>query len=156
MDVNPEDETSYSTEYRNVILKYVENKYCAKHRGMPIIIPEKVAGSNIVPSAKASRFGESFYDPHDLSSDDEEDLTPKRMVETTPWWRDRAARFLSTARLYLNSPHEAQRTGGKLIPILIITTQTLWRLAVHFGYQISPIGGVNKRTRTQSTLSVPM
>jgi hypothetical protein len=32
MDINPEDETSYTTQYQNAFLKYVENEYCAKHR----------------------------------------------------------------------------------------------------------------------------
>jgi len=32
MDINPEDETSYTTQYKEAFLKYVENEYCAKHR----------------------------------------------------------------------------------------------------------------------------
>jgi len=31
MDINPEDETSYTIQYQEVFLKYVENKYCAKY-----------------------------------------------------------------------------------------------------------------------------
>jgi len=31
MDINPEDETSYTTQYQEAFLKYVENEYCAKH-----------------------------------------------------------------------------------------------------------------------------
>jgi len=31
MDINPEDETSYTTQYQEACLKYVENEYCAKH-----------------------------------------------------------------------------------------------------------------------------
>ena len=31
MDINPEDETSYTTQYQEVILKHVENEYSAKH-----------------------------------------------------------------------------------------------------------------------------
>jgi len=31
MDINPEDETSYTTQYQVACLKYVENEYCAKH-----------------------------------------------------------------------------------------------------------------------------
>jgi len=31
MDINPEDETSYTTQYQEAILKYVENAYYAKH-----------------------------------------------------------------------------------------------------------------------------
>jgi len=32
MDVNPEDETSYTTQYQEAFVKYVENEYCVKHR----------------------------------------------------------------------------------------------------------------------------
>jgi hypothetical protein len=32
MDINPEDETSYTTQYQEAFLKYMENEYCAKHR----------------------------------------------------------------------------------------------------------------------------
>jgi hypothetical protein len=37
MDINPEDETSYTTQYQEAFLKYVENEYCAKHRRVPVI-----------------------------------------------------------------------------------------------------------------------
>jgi hypothetical protein len=36
MDINPGDEKSYTTQYPAGILKYVENKYCAKHRRVPV------------------------------------------------------------------------------------------------------------------------
>jgi hypothetical protein len=32
MDINPEGETSYATQYQESFLKYLENKYHAKHR----------------------------------------------------------------------------------------------------------------------------
>jgi len=31
MDINPEDETSYTTQYKEAFLKYMKNEYCAKH-----------------------------------------------------------------------------------------------------------------------------
>jgi hypothetical protein len=31
MDINPKDETSYTTQYQEAVVKYVENKYCKKH-----------------------------------------------------------------------------------------------------------------------------
>jgi hypothetical protein len=31
MDINPEDETSYTTQYQEAFLKHVENEYCDKH-----------------------------------------------------------------------------------------------------------------------------
>jgi len=37
MDINPEDETSYTTQNQEAFLKYVENEYCAKQRRLPVI-----------------------------------------------------------------------------------------------------------------------
>jgi len=54
MVINPEDETSYTTQYQEAFLKYVENKYCAKHRHVPVNKLETVPSSNLVPSATAS------------------------------------------------------------------------------------------------------
>jgi len=31
IDINPEDKSSNTTQYQDSFLKYVENKYCAKH-----------------------------------------------------------------------------------------------------------------------------
>jgi len=36
MDINPEDGTSYTTQYQEAFLKYVENEYCANHRRVPV------------------------------------------------------------------------------------------------------------------------
>jgi hypothetical protein len=46
MDINPEDETSYTTQYEEAILKYVEDEYCAKHRYVPVNKLECVLCSN--------------------------------------------------------------------------------------------------------------
>jgi hypothetical protein len=72
MDINPEDETSYTIQYQEAFLKFVENEYCAKHRHVPVNILETVPSCNLVPSATASRSYQSSFDPYDLSSDDEE------------------------------------------------------------------------------------
>jgi hypothetical protein len=72
MDINPEDETSYTTQYQEAFLKYMENKYCAKHRRVLVNKLEMVPCSNLVPSATASGSYQSSFDPYDLSSDDEE------------------------------------------------------------------------------------
>ena len=71
IDVNPEDETSYTTQYQEAFLEYVENKYCAKHRQRSVTKPDTVPGSNLFLSAMACGFGLSSFDPYDLSSDDE-------------------------------------------------------------------------------------
>jgi hypothetical protein len=49
MDINPEDETSYTTQYQEAYLKYVENEYCVKHRHVPVNKVETVQSSNLVP-----------------------------------------------------------------------------------------------------------
>jgi len=118
MDINPEDETSYTTQYQEAFLKDVENEYCAKHRHMPVNTLETVPSSNLVPSATASGSYQSSFDPYDLPSDDEEYLTPNKAAETTPRQSDRAARLLTAARLYLNPPPEAPKNWGQLNPNL--------------------------------------
>jgi len=57
MDINPEDETSYTTQYWEAFLKYVENEYCAKHRRLPVIKLENTPNNNFSSSAMASRSG---------------------------------------------------------------------------------------------------
>jgi len=83
MDINPEDETSYTTQYQEAFRKYVENEYCAKHRRVQVNTLETVPSSNLVPSATASRSYQSYFDPYDLSSNDEEYLMPNNVAETT-------------------------------------------------------------------------
>jgi len=116
MAINPEDETSYTTRYEEAFLKYVENEYCAKHRRVPVKELERVLSSTLVASATASRSSQSSIDPYDLSSDDEEYLTPNNVAEMTPRRSDRADCLLSAARLYLNSPPEAPKNWGQINP----------------------------------------
>jgi hypothetical protein len=116
--INPEDETSYTTQYQQDFLKYVENEYCAKHRRTPVNKHETVTSSNLVPSATASGSYQSSFDPYDLSCDDEEYLTHNNVAETTPRRSDCAAHLLTTARLYLNSPPEAPKNWGQINPNL--------------------------------------
>jgi hypothetical protein len=49
MDINPEDTTSYPIQYQEASLKYLENEYCTKHRGVPVNKLESLLSSNIVP-----------------------------------------------------------------------------------------------------------
>ena len=112
MDINPEDEISYTTQYQEAFLNYVENEYCAKHRHVPVNKLQTILSSNLVPSATASGSYQSSFDPYDLSSDDEEHLTPNNVTGTTPGQSDRAARLLTATRLYLKSPPDAQKNWG--------------------------------------------
>jgi hypothetical protein len=91
IDINPEDKTSCTTQYQEAILKYVENEYCAKHRRVLVNELETVPSSKLVPSAMASWSYQSSVDPYDLSSDDEEYLTPDTVPETTPRRSNHAA-----------------------------------------------------------------
>jgi len=118
MDIIPEDETSYTTQYQEVFLKYVENEYCAKHRRLPVNTSENIQNINLSFSAMASTYGQSSYDPYDLSSDDEEYLMPNNVAETTPGQSDRAARLLTATRLYLNWSPELQQNWGQINPNL--------------------------------------
>jgi len=63
MDINPEDEISYTTQYHEAFLKYVENEYCAKHQPVPVNKLETVPSSNLVHSAPASGSYQSSFDP---------------------------------------------------------------------------------------------
>jgi hypothetical protein len=82
MDMNPEDETFHTTQYQEPLLKYVENKYCDKHRRMSVTEPDNDQHSNLFLSAKASGFGQSSFHPYNLSSYDYINLTPKCVAET--------------------------------------------------------------------------
>jgi hypothetical protein len=53
IDINPLDETSYTRQYQEAFLKYVENEYSTKHRRVPVNKLETVPCSNLVPSAMA-------------------------------------------------------------------------------------------------------
>jgi len=114
MNINPEDETSYSSQYQQAFLKYVEDKYGVKHRWIPVIGPKNLPGSNFLPSPKASGLGQLCFDPYDLSSDDEEYITPKSVADTTPRQSDWKVCILTAARLYMNSLPEAPNNLGQV------------------------------------------
>jgi hypothetical protein len=70
MDINPEDETSDTTLYHDVFLKYMQNQYCVNHRRVLVNTLENVQSSIHLPSATASGFYQSSLDPYDVSSND--------------------------------------------------------------------------------------
>ena len=118
MDINPEDETSYTTQNQEAVLNYMENEYCAKHRCVPVNKLESLGSTNSIPSTTASGYGQSSFDPYDLGSDDEEYVMPNNVAEMTPGRSDRAAHLFTAARLYLNSPPEAPKNKGQIDPNL--------------------------------------
>jgi len=133
MDINPEDETSDTSRYQEAFLKYVENEYCDKHRRVLVNKTENLPSRNLVLSAMASVSRQLSFDPYDLFSDDEEYLTPTNVAETTPRRSDGAARLLTAARLYLNTPPEIPKNWGQINPNLddyhsdpLEITSTFW------------------------------
>ena len=118
MDINPEDETSYTTQCQEAFLKYVENEYCAKHRRLLVIKSDNTLHNNLCSFEMACRSGQSSYDPYDVSSDGNEYLMPTNVAETTPARSDRAASLLTAGRLYLNTPPELTQNWGQINPNL--------------------------------------
>jgi len=118
MDINPEDETSYTTQYQEARLMYVENEYCAKHQCVPVNKPGSIPSSNLIPSAKASGSSQSSFDTDDLFSDEEGYLTSNNVAESTPRGNNWAACVLSAARLYLNPLPESPKHWEQINPNL--------------------------------------
>jgi len=118
MEINPEDETSNTTQHQDASRKYLENEYGAKHQRVPDNKPKSVPRNNIDPSTTASGSCQSSFDLYDLSSDDEEYLTPNNVAERTPRQSNCAAGLLTAVRLYLNSPPEALNNLGQINPNL--------------------------------------
>jgi len=118
MDTNPEDKTSYTTQYQETFLKYGENEYCAWHRCVPVNKLESLPNSKLVPSAQASGSFQSSFNAYDLSSNDEDYWMPNNVAGTTPGWSDRAACSLTAARLCSDSPPEAPKNWVPINPML--------------------------------------
>jgi len=116
MHSDPEDETSYTTQFQKAFLKYAVNEYCAKHQHLPIIKPESVPNNNLFSSTMASRSGQSSYDTYDLTSKDEEYLMPQNVAKTMPSQSDCAVSLLTAARLNSNSPPEMPQNWGQINP----------------------------------------
>ena len=49
MNINPEDETSYTTQYQEPCLKYVQDEYCTKHRRVPVKQHERFPEQQSLP-----------------------------------------------------------------------------------------------------------
>jgi hypothetical protein len=111
MDLNPDDDGSYTMQYQEEFLQYVENEYCDKHPRLSVNKPERDANNNPF-STTASGSSQSSFDPYNLSSDNDEYLRAKNVAEMTPRRSDHAACLFTAARLYLNSPPEAPKNWG--------------------------------------------
>jgi len=152
IDIHSEDETSFTTKFANAFLKYVEIQYCANHRHLHVIEPKCELSNNHFPSIMASRSGHSSFDQYDLSSNDEEYSIHGIVEETMPGLSENKVCLLTAAGLDLNSLHDQPKQWGKIIRMLMITTVTQWRIAVHLGHQILSNGAINKKKHTHRTL----
>jgi hypothetical protein len=68
MDINPEDETSNTSQYKDACLKYVDNEYCAKHEPVPVNKWQSLLSSNPIPSATAVGSTESSFYPYAVTA----------------------------------------------------------------------------------------
>jgi len=118
MDINPQDETSYTTHYKEASLMYAEKEHCAKHRHVPVNELESLPSRNPNPSPTASGSCHSSSDPYDLFSDNDKYLMGNNVAEKTPGQSDCAERLLTSARLHLNSPPEAPKNWWQINPTL--------------------------------------
>jgi len=61
MNINPEDETSYTTQNKEAFLKNVENEYWAKHRLVSVVEPQKVSGQQSLHLCNSFRISSLFF-----------------------------------------------------------------------------------------------
>ena len=71
IDINPDDETSYTAQFPQAVLNYVENGDCVKHRHVPVNKHESLLRSNDIPSRMVSESCQLSFDLYDSSCDDD-------------------------------------------------------------------------------------
>jgi hypothetical protein len=84
MDINPKEETSYTTQFQEAYLDYVKNEYNAKHLGVPVNKLVPLPSSIVYTSTTPSESYQSLLHAYDFSSDDEDYSTPNNGAELTP------------------------------------------------------------------------
>ena len=156
MDMNPEDKTSYTTQFKDACLKYVKNEECGKYQREWVNKPKNV-------------LSEIFYNLQWLQDPVEDPLIhticPAMMMNIwrlTMWWKrhpdeviTQYAYWLPPGSIWIHCLKH-QGTGGKQIQISMITTPTQWRLAAHFGHRTKLNGCATKKKCTESMLISPM
>jgi len=80
MDINLEDQTSYTIQYKEAFLEYVENEFWAKHQCVAVNELQRFPRRNLVPSIMALGSCQSLFRAYDLSSDDEKYLIPNNVA----------------------------------------------------------------------------
>jgi hypothetical protein len=81
---------------------------------VPVNEFESFLDSNRVPSSTLSGAWQSTFDPHELSRNEEECVTPNNVAETTPGPRNFAAPWMATPSDSLNSPPAAPKSWGQI------------------------------------------
>jgi len=118
MYINPEDGTSYTSQYQEPFLQSVENEHCAKHGLVLVIEPKSVPSNNLFPSATGTRTNQCSFASYGMSSDDGISLMPTSVAKMTPGGSDRAGCILATARLHLNPLPELPKNWRQVNPNL--------------------------------------
>jgi len=113
-DIDPKEETIYTAQYREVIVKNVGNGFCTQHQCVPVMKPECILSNNLFSSATALVSSQSFFNPYHSSSNNEKCWTPNHVAETTPGQSNRTACLLTGAMLYLHSPPKAPQNWGQI------------------------------------------
>jgi len=72
MDINPEDEISYTIQYQEAFLKSVANEYCTKHRRGPLNQLKSLPSSHLILSTTSSGSSQSSCDLYNLRCNDKE------------------------------------------------------------------------------------
>ena len=81
---------------------------------MPVNKHASLPRSKLIPSKSVLGSCQSSFDPYDLSSDNEEYLTPDDVAETAPGQSDRAARWATAARYNLYLLHVPPKNWGQV------------------------------------------
>jgi len=106
VDTNPQDKTSYTTQYHEATLKYLKNENRAKHRHLPVPMSEKTLNNPLSSLAMVCRSVQSSNDLYNLSRDDKEYLMANSVAKMTPGWTYHASPLLTAGWFNLISSCE--------------------------------------------------
>jgi len=114
MNINAEDETTYTSQYPEAILKWQENEYCAKPEHLCVTKSESIASNNLFSYAIPSRSRQSCSDQQHLFSADNEYLMAKNGAKMTLGRSNHTAHLLTAARSIQTSLPELPQNWGQI------------------------------------------
>lgn len=114
VNVHPEDVTSHTTQYHDLLWKDVDNKYFEKYTHLRFIEPESVPSINLFPSAMVSTSWQSWLHPYHWSCDGKEYSIREDVLQTMPRWSNRTTCLSTAIRLHLNSLSEIPPIWGQV------------------------------------------